>query len=74
MVHGGHEEGGEVSLVGGALRRWGRAAAGWAARGDHRGAMALVGAAAVAAFAAALLLLAPRLVASLVAAPSDGAE
>jgi hypothetical protein len=35
--------------------------------------MALVGAAAVAAFAAALLH-APRLVASLVAAPGDGAE
>ena len=42
-------------------------------RGDRRGAMALVGAAAVAAFAAALLN-APRLVASLVAAPGDGAE
>ena len=73
MVQGGHEEGADASPVGGALRRCWRAAAGLAARGDHRGAMALVGAAAVAAFAAALLL-APRLVAALVAAPSDGAE
>ena len=73
MVQGGHEEGADASLVGGALRRCWRAAAGWAARGDRRGAMALVGAAAVAAFAAALLL-APRLVAALVAAPGDGAE
>lgn len=73
MVQGGHEEGAEASLVVGALRRWWRAAAGGAARGDRRGAMALVGAAAVAAFAAALLH-APRLVASLVAAPGDGAE
>ena len=73
MVQGGHEEGADASLVGGALRRWWRAAAGLAARGDHLGAMALVGAAAVAAFAAALLL-APRLVAALVAAPGDGAE
>ena len=72
MVQGGHEEGADASLVGGALRRW-CAAAGLAARGDHLGAMALVGAAAVAAFAAALLL-APRLVAALVAAPGDGAE
>ena len=73
MVQGGREEGADASPVGGALRRCWRAAAGWAARGDRRGAMALVGAAAVAAFAAALLL-APRLVAALVAAPGDGAE
>ena len=71
MVQGGHEDSAEASLVGGPLRSWWRAVAGWAARDDYGGAMALVGAAVVAVFAAALLLV-PRF--ELAAAPGDDAE
>lgn len=68
MVQGGREE-----APCGRLHGWWRASASWASRDNYGGAMALVGAAVVAAFAAALLLI-PRLPVPAGAAPEEGTE